>query len=230
MIIYQTTNLINNKKYIGKDKNNNPNYLGSGTYIKKAIKKYGKENFKKEILEYCDNKQHLIEREEYWLKFHDVENNKLFYNQTNKAFGNSGLSQETKEKISKAKKGHKYPKEHGEKISKSRIGLKILNFKKGEEHGNFNKLKTEEHKKNISKSKTGHKCYNEEWKNNIKKNRQKCIESKIKPIQQMDKNNKIIKEYSSITEARMITGIKGIKDAVTGRIKTSGGYYWKYKN
>jgi len=44
MIIYKTTNLINGKYYIGKDKYNNPSYLGSGFILYQAIKKYGKEN------------------------------------------------------------------------------------------------------------------------------------------------------------------------------------------
>ena len=59
MIIYKTTNLINSKIYVGQDSKNNYNYLGSGIIIKKAIKKYGKENFKKEIIEYCNDKQKL---------------------------------------------------------------------------------------------------------------------------------------------------------------------------
>ena len=41
MIVYKTTNLINGKIYIGKDMKNNPNYLGSGTILRRAIKKYG---------------------------------------------------------------------------------------------------------------------------------------------------------------------------------------------
>ena len=56
-------------------------------------------NFKKEIIEYCNNIDHLIERETYWLNYYDVENNSNFYNKTNKPFGNSGLSEETKKKI-----------------------------------------------------------------------------------------------------------------------------------
>lgn len=68
MIIYKTTNLINNKIYIGKDKKNNSKYLGSGKILKRAIKKYGKENFKKEILETCIDLEHLNEREKYWIE------------------------------------------------------------------------------------------------------------------------------------------------------------------
>ena len=38
MIVYKTTNLINGKIYVGKDSNDNPNYLGSGQIIKSAIR------------------------------------------------------------------------------------------------------------------------------------------------------------------------------------------------
>lgn len=50
--LYKTTNLINNKIYYGKHstKNINDGYLGSGLLLKKAILKYGKENFKREII------------------------------------------------------------------------------------------------------------------------------------------------------------------------------------
>jgi len=51
MIVYLITNLINGKQYIGAEKNgNNPNYFGSGRLIMEAIEKFGKENFKKEII------------------------------------------------------------------------------------------------------------------------------------------------------------------------------------
>lgn len=67
MVIYKTTNLINGKFYIGQDINDNPNYFGSGDNIKKAIKKYGKHNFKKEILERCETQELLNAREIFWI-------------------------------------------------------------------------------------------------------------------------------------------------------------------
>lgn len=50
--IYRITNLINGKTYIGQHKYSdiNDSYFGSGKLLKQAFKKYGKENFKKDIL------------------------------------------------------------------------------------------------------------------------------------------------------------------------------------
>ncbi len=67
MIIYKTSNLINGRIYVGKDKHNNPKYLGSGNILNQAINKYGIENFQKEILEYCNTEEELNDREKYWI-------------------------------------------------------------------------------------------------------------------------------------------------------------------
>jgi len=68
MVIYKTTNTLNGKFYVGKDVRNRPSYLGSGSVLKKAIAKYGKSVFKKEILEYCSSLEQLNEREKYWIE------------------------------------------------------------------------------------------------------------------------------------------------------------------
>jgi len=80
MIIYKTTNLINGKIYVGQNSNNNPNYIGSGLLLQLAIKKYGKNNFKKEILEFCSTKEILNEREKYWINYLNSQNINIGYN------------------------------------------------------------------------------------------------------------------------------------------------------
>lgn len=64
--IYKTTNLINKKIYVGVHscKKLDDCYLGSGKILKKAIAKYGKENFKREILYICETMQEAYEIEE----------------------------------------------------------------------------------------------------------------------------------------------------------------------
>jgi len=63
--IYKTTNLLNNKFYIGMHSTSNLNdgYIGSGTRLRHSIRKYGVENFKFEIIEWCENRDILIQRE-----------------------------------------------------------------------------------------------------------------------------------------------------------------------
>lgn len=228
MVIYLTTNLITGKRYIGKDKNNNPKYLGSGTNLKKAILKYGKNSFKKIILEYCLDPKHMAEREEFWLQRYNVKDNSNFYNKTNKAFGNSGHTKESKHNIAKGLLKRKWKKEWGIKSGEKRIGKKRNQYVNGLDHGNYNKPKSKTHKENMSLARIGKK-HNEEWKQAIKNNRQKCIEVKSKPIQQLDKNNNVLNEYKSITEARNKTNIKGIANVLCGLAKTAGDFVWRYK-
>ena len=56
--VYKTINLINNKYYIGVHSTSklNDKYLGSGQIIKSAILKYGRSNFKLEILKYFETR------------------------------------------------------------------------------------------------------------------------------------------------------------------------------
>lgn len=81
-VIYCTTNLVNFKKYIGYDSHNKNNYFGSGTIIKQALEKYGKENFSKQILQNCNTIEDLLEAEIYWIDYFGAQKSDLFYNIT----------------------------------------------------------------------------------------------------------------------------------------------------
>lgn len=134
-IVYETTNLINNKKYRGihMTSNLNDDYIGSGVSLRLAIKKYGKENFKKEILEYCNSYDELIEKEKIYV---DEEWTKDLFNYNIKTGGQSAgiLSDESKLKISETLK-RKY--KSGEIINVS---------------PNKGKYKSEEEKRRISET------------------------------------------------------------------------------
>ena len=64
-IIYKTTNLVNGRFYIGMHVTTkiDDGYLGSGHRIKAEIKKYGRENFKREVLEELPSKDEMVRRE-----------------------------------------------------------------------------------------------------------------------------------------------------------------------
>lgn len=116
MKIYLTINLINGKIYIGQlTRIGLHGYLGSGARFKKALKKYGKQNFTRVTLCYCDNQEDLNKMEIYWIAYFNSTDAKIGYNVTTGGFGVSGFS---------ARKGQKLSEQHKAKISQSHIGLK----------------------------------------------------------------------------------------------------------
>jgi hypothetical protein len=80
MIIYKITNLLSGKIYVGKDSKNDPKYYGSGIFIRRAILKYGIDNFSKEIIQFCDSLDELNEMEKHWIKKLDSRNPVIGYN------------------------------------------------------------------------------------------------------------------------------------------------------
>ena len=85
-VVYLTTNLIDGMKYIGRDKYNDPSYLGSGLWLKRAINKYGVNSFKKEILEHCKDEKEASEKELYHIKANKAQESPEYYN-----IGSGGL-------------------------------------------------------------------------------------------------------------------------------------------
>ena len=140
MIIYKAKNIVNGKIYIGQTINTlNHRKLGhlhhannnSDTYFARAIRKYGIDNFKWQVVCICPNLDVLNEQEQYYISFYGSMNNG--YNLTSGGL-NCEPSEETKKKISESLKGKAKSKDHRKKISISRKGARF----------------SEEHLKNLS--------------------------------------------------------------------------------
>lgn len=146
MIIYKTTNLINGKIYIGQSKKNIKSYLGSGKVLKQAIKKYGREYFKREILCKCENQSDLNKLERFWINELNSQNPNIGYNlesggNSHEDYSWSRNNNEWKNKISESLRGKIQSQETIEKRREKLIG----------------KTRSEETKRKIAASATGRK-------------------------------------------------------------------------
>ena len=103
---YKITNLLNGRYYFGIHAANNlgDGYMGSGVCIRGAIKKYGKSNFKREILQYFTCYKDLADAE-HELITEDVLKDPNSYNLTTGGIGGPCFkgrhhTEESKKKVS----------------------------------------------------------------------------------------------------------------------------------
>lgn len=179
--IYQTTCLVTDKIYIGMHKTNNlsDGYLGSGIAISRAIRKYGRENFTKEILHSLDTKEVMIAKE-IEIVDEDFVSRKDTYNMKVGGQGNGGWnkgispSKETIKKLSESNRGKNkgnIPWIKGKKHTEAT--LQLMRRPKSEE--TIEKMRvagrlrrhTEETKRKLSKINRGRITHNAESKAKI---------------------------------------------------------------
>ena len=217
--IYITTNLINNKKYIGQKKygvKNCETYLGSGIILKQAIEKHGRENFKRDILEECYSKEELNEREKYWINYYDAVNSKNFYNIAIGGDGGNVIEGYTEERRKELKELHsKKSKEYipscedgwNAKLSNSDV-LKIVERLNTDE-----KLSDIAKDFNVSDGTISDILNKRTWLDltkDIEINHdysKRHYKTHQKPVAQYDLDGNFIAEYESAREAEKITRI-----------------------
>lgn len=212
----------NKKVYIGityqnpnrRWRNNGKGYQKQN-YVYNAIKKYGWENIKHEILYTNLTKQEAEQKEIELIAKYKSNNANYGYNIANGGNCNGTMNESTKALIKEKLKGNKNAK--GSVRSKEQIEF-IKNMNKGNKNM-LGKHHSKETKEKMRMAKLGKKM---------------PLETKIKkgrPVIMLDKDLKYINEFYSITEAHNKTNINltNIHECCNKKRQTAGGYIWRYK-
>ena len=212
--VYRHYNRLTNKSYIGMTSQEPKRRWRSGKGYKNNLRMWNdiqnsdwNTDWVHEILcENVSNREEAEYLESLFISWFDSINKG--YNTSAYASHHCKHTEESKRKMSEAQTGEKaywYGKHHSEK-SKKKMSDNHADFS-GENNPNFGKHHSEESKKKMSENRPS------------------------KPVIQFSKTSEFIAEYPSTREAERQTGCNQghICECCKGRLKTCGGYIWKYK-
>ena len=265
-VIYKITNLINGKIYIGQTRVTEPQrwqqhiwYANNApekdsVALCRAIKKYGKDNFKREILEEINDNEKLNEREIYYIMKYNSTNKDIGYNI---ALGGFGKAVYNNTEILELYYKHKTIAEvsrilgcQRETISRRLRAMGIETYNKsvlqystaGQFIAGYSSFAEAKRKTGLNlphiipkhKYHSGFFWLYEVDNDDIKvvilnyKNERHLT----KEIQQYDLNCNYIKSFNSATEAskELNIDVSSIKAAINGKQKTAGGFIWYKPN
>lgn len=152
--LYKTTCIITNRYYIGMHSTHNldDNYMGSGKRLRRSIRKYGVNNHKKEILEFFENRDLLIEAEKKIITYEILKDT----NCMNLMCGGKGgyVSEEHYKKTSKIC-GNIHSERMKNDLEYRNKTIKILykNLEKAREEGKYNGMQNFKGKKHSNETK-----------------------------------------------------------------------------
>lgn len=231
--IYYIKNLINNKYYVGQSVNIKQRWkrekieLSRDTdawnkHLQAAWRLYGKENFEFSIIEECLSSQ-LDERERYWISVFDSFNNGYNQSTGGGGFRGNNLTEEQRNKISESVK--KTLTE--ERLQ--RLADQITQYwSDPTKHAECSKRslewwsdpKNKEKMSGVNNKNYGKKrdWWAEKYSGINSSNHKTCIQIETG------------KFYCTLTEAsnEVGVGVGTISMACKGKIKTAGGYHWRY--
>ncbi len=194
-------------------------YVGCEAFYR-AILKYGWDNFIHEILESGLTYEEACERERFHIQKHHSLTTEWGYNLQTGGGANTTVSEETKRRISRkltGRKGTPHTAESKQKLSEARRGKKMPprseEYRKKLSASLTGRKFTPEHCANISKAKSGEAT---SGKNNSHPRAVLCVETGV--------------IFDTVKEAGEFKGgsSKNIISCCRGRLKTSGGYHWRY--
>lgn len=232
--IYKIQNLNTNEIYIGSainfakrkyyhlyDLKNNKHH---SIILQNSFNKHGEENFEFSVIEEVYEKENLIKREQYY-----IDTLKPKYNCSKTAGSPLGVKHTLQARLNMSK-AHL-----GKKLTTESVAKRTLK-QSGENHWSYGKKRPEETKKKVS---DGVKLYYENGGVHHQQNKLVSDEVKIKisetlmiPILQFSKDGTLIKEWKGTIEAAKNLNLHGtgITACLKGKLKTSGGFIWKYNN
>lgn len=123
--IYETTNIVNGRKYIGQHKSEKFDtwYKGSGKILELAFEKYGKENFETRLIQWCSSREELNEKEKYYIKLL-MESGNDYYNLA--PGGEGGDMSKFLIGRKSPMQGKSFTEEHKRKLSESNKGKHFI--------------------------------------------------------------------------------------------------------
>lgn len=167
---YKTTNKVNGRYYYGvhSTENIDDGYLGSGRALKAAVKKYGVENFEREILVFCSSERamYMYEAE---VVTQEVVNDPMSYNMALGGDGGSIHSEEVLKHLSEVNRGERNPMygkpgankgKHFSEETKKKMKESALGKHSGELNGMYGKKHSFSSRKRMSEFSLGQIAWN----------------------------------------------------------------------
>lgn len=198
----------NGKRYVGMTKLK-PAYRwndGKGydhcTDFYSAIMEFGWRNISHEIIENKLTKEEAESLERRMIEFYRSNDPRYGYNSHSGGISGGKANSVTKSRMSKAQSGINNPM--------------------------FGRHLSDEAKEAIAKTKRG-KPLTEECKRKLGEVLGGVKNPAAKPVFQYDKDMNFIREWHYIRAARNATGANNIWACCVGKLKTSGGYVWRYE-
>lgn len=246
----------NGKRYVGQTCQRPERRWGEGRgyrsqeHFKRAIDKYGWDNFEHVVLCSVSSKENADFLEQWFIEKWDTFDPEHGYNHTKGGGGCLGhkLSPEALMKIRQANMGRKLSGDHRKKISdtlKRRYAsgeiqsptmsvnarAKMSADRTGEGNPMYGKHQTEAVRKRIGAGHRGKK-HSSEWKQNISDGRSASEKIKRRAVNQYTSDGILVAQYRSIKEASDATGIvcSNIQSCCNHLNWTTKGTVWRYQD